>query len=222
MRSSPMFATVSRLARNACRSPAACARSASGSKARVEVAQQQRRRRGMGDQRLHQGVAARRRADLEAVVTVRAQDVHFLPGEPRREHELVQGVALRRAAPHRHQRGDQALAVAAHVQGGAGGVLHEERVQVGGRAVERGNRDRILGEHTEPEVLEDRHDVREHELLAQVELHRRSHAARRPPSGCTTSRLESAPARSASRWRTSFTAAGISVVALYESGSARA
>ena len=49
-------------------------------------------------------------------------------------------------------------------------VLHEEGLEVRGRVAERGERDGVLGEDPQAQVLEHRHDVGEHERLAEVEL----------------------------------------------------
>ena len=107
------------------------------------------------------------RADPLAVLAVGAQDLDLAPVEPRRQHEPVERVGLRVAAPDRGDAVGHARAVGLEVERPVARAEHAEVLHPG-LAVAALEPRRDLLDHAQAEVLEHRHRVGELDLAARL------------------------------------------------------
>ena len=170
------------------------------------------------DQRVVLVALGEARADALAVLAVCAQDLDLVPVQARREHEPVERVGLRVAAPDGRDAVGDARAVGLQVDRLVARTEHPEVLHPG-VAVAAGQARRDLLDHAQPEVLEHRHRRRQLDLAAAlVEADARALAlARRTRSGARrrTARRASPAARSsrcrgrrARRWSRPCSSAG--------------
>ena len=109
---------------------------------------------------LHVGLAERN-PDLQQILAVGAQDLDLAPVEPGAQHQLIEAVVLRLAAPDPQERVLEGLADLVEVELAGVDRLDPEIVQPEARA---GRGDELVGlllEHAQAHVLEHRQHVRQ-------------------------------------------------------------
>ncbi len=107
------------------------------------------------------------RADALAVLAIGAQDGHAPPVQAGVDDQAVQRVRLGLAAPHRRDALRDALAALLEVERQVGGAEHAEVLQPR-RAVAAEQPRGPLLDHAQAEVLEDRHGLRQLDLVADA------------------------------------------------------
>ena len=189
-----------------------------GVEAQLEQLHEVRGQRRVLDQRVVLVALGEARADALAVLAVRAQDLDLAPVQPGREHEPVERVGLRVAAPDGRDAVGHARAVGLQVDRLVAGAEHPEVLHPGVAVAARQPR-RDLLDHAQPEVLEHRHrrgqldlaaalvepDARALAALVGSRSAARRRTARRAPAGGRSSRCRGRRAR---RWSRPCSSAG--------------
>ncbi len=117
--------------------------------------------------------AARRSTDLERQVAIGSKQIDLAPAEARLDDQTVEGVALGAAGMDLEHRGHHQRPHPSTSSRFASPVLHEEAHEHD-PLIALSERDGILGEDPQTEVLEQRQEIREHDAFAsQVELEKR-------------------------------------------------
>ena len=147
-------------------------RRALGIEAGLEVRDELRRDDRILGERVVAVLLGESRGDPLAVLPVRAQDAHLLPGEPTGDDEAVQRVGLGLTAPHGDDGGLHPRGTVLKVEHGSPRIQDAEVVDVHPAVAEQPGGH--LLDHPQTQRLEDRHERRQIDLATGlVELHAR-------------------------------------------------
>ena len=138
-----------------------------GVEAQLEQVHELLRQHGVRRQHVVLVALGEARADPLAVLAVGAQDLDLVPVEARRQHEPVERVGLRVAAPDRRDAVGHAPAVGLEVERLVARAEHAEVLHPG-LAVAALEPRRDLLDHPQAEVLEHRHRLGELDLAARL------------------------------------------------------